>query len=238
MGKFDAATIAAAERKVQRRFIDNDMDHPAVRELIRLCTLRSAARDHFGPAAEEEDILDDKDIPVPDEIFPTDINPETFINEDPASTLPDIYRQISDIISRPQSSAHDIADVVSKDTNLSARLLKIVNSAFYGYPAKIDTLSRAVNIVGTKQISILAIGINLLTLFNKIPASIIDMKSFWQHSILCGINARIIAGYKNIQNTERLFVRGLLPPSYRTAPHVQLCARKMPLCHRQSQTKT
>jgi len=88
--------------------------------------------------------------------------------------------------------------------------LKIVNSAFYGYPSRIDTLSRAVNIVGTKQLSTLAIGINMTNMFKKIPCKIINMKLFWQHSILCGINARIIAGHKNIQNTERLFVAGML----------------------------
>jgi putative nucleotidyltransferase with HDIG domain len=211
MGKFDPATIAAAEQKVAARFIDTDMEHPAVRELFRLCTLRCAMRNICEPPPLGDRLMDDEAIPDPGDIPPAPINLESLISEDTQlSTLPDIYTQINDIISRPQSSAHEIADVVGKDTNLSARLLKIVNSAFYGYPAKIDTLSRAVNIVGTKQISLLAIGINLVTLFKRIPATVIDMKSFWQHSILCGINARIIAGYKNIQNTERLFVAGLL----------------------------
>jgi HD-like signal output (HDOD) protein len=49
-----------------------------------------------------------------------------------------------------------------------------------------------------------------LKVFKKIPSRLIDMRSFWEHSIACGIAARIIAGYKNIQNTERLFVAGLL----------------------------
>ena len=121
-----------------------------------------------------------------------------------------MYRQILNTISRPSSSAYDIESVISKDASLSARLLKIVNSAFYGYPSKIDSLSRAVNIVGTKQLSTLALGVNVVSMFKDIPSDVINMKMFWKHSILCGICARILGGYKTIQNTERLFVAGLL----------------------------
>jgi HD-like signal output (HDOD) protein len=96
------------------------------------------------------------------------------------------------------------------DTNLAARVLKIVNSAFYSYPSKIDSLSHAVNIIGTKQLSTLAVGINITSAFKNIPSEIINMKMFWKHSVLCGICAKVIAGYKNIQNTERMFVAGLL----------------------------
>jgi len=142
---------------------------------------------------------------------PLNINPAQYIRDDTKlSTLPDIYRQILDAISKPNSSAYDIEKVIRIDTNLSARVLKIVNSAFYGYPSKIDTISRAVNIIGTKQLSTLAIGVNITCVFKNIPSEIINMKMFWKHSILCGICARLIAGYKNIQNTERMFVAGLL----------------------------
>jgi len=51
---------------------------------------------------------------------------------------------------------------------------------------------------------------NIMDVFKDIPSDLIDMKSFWKHSIACGVAARIIANYKNIQNTERLFVGGLL----------------------------
>lgn len=209
--EFDASTIAAAEENARKYFLHCDMDHPAVRELFRLCTLREAEGKHPG----REDIKPEMPPQAVNQATPgkkpSDINLAKFIKDDTRlSTLPYIFKQILETISRPNSSAHDIAEVIGKDTNLSGRLLKIVNSAFYGYPSGIDTLSRAVNIVGTKQLSTLAIGINMTNMFKKIPCKIINMKLFWQHSILCGINARIIAGHKNIQNTERLFVAGLL----------------------------
>ncbi len=210
VGNFDAKTIAAAEEIVQNRFCHADVDHPAIRELAHLCTLWTAegkiidhhqVRRHHCP---EQGSVEIKKKPL-------SIDPKKFIRDDTTlSTLPDIYRQILVAISKPNSSAYDIENVINKDTNLSARLLKIVNSAFYGYPSKIDTLSRAVNIVGTKQLSTLAIGVNITCMFKNISSDVINMEMFWKHSILCGICARIIAGYKYIQNTERMFVAGLL----------------------------
>jgi len=207
----DSVKIAAAKEAVHKRFFDDEADHPATRELARLCILRMAEGKKNDGDHGAEGRWTEKEIVAFEKEKPLNINPVTFINEDTKlSTLPDIYRHILDAISKPNSSAYDIENVISKDTNLAARLLKIVNSAFYGYPSRIDTLSRAVNIVGIKQLSTLAIGVNVICMFNNIPPEIVNMKMFWKHSVLCGICARILAGYKNIQNTERMFVIGLL----------------------------
>ena len=215
VNNFDAATIAAAEEIIQKRFCHNDMDHPAIRELMRLCTLWIAASKIIYQDIEQDTVghthLYKKEFEQITKNRPLKINPGQYIGDDTKlSTLPDIYRQIIDAIAKPSSSAYDIEKVIRTDTNLSARVLKIVNSAFYGYPSKIDTLSCAVNIIGMRQLSTLAIGINIISVFKNIPPEIINMKMFWKHSILCGICARLIAGYKNIQNTERMFVAGLL----------------------------
>lgn len=208
---FQPTTIEAAKEIVLERFRHNDMHHPAIEELSRLCILRTAEGARDGDNGILSGDWSYKDRGGIEDKKPVNINVARFIREDTnLSTLPDIYRQIIDAISMPGSSVYDIENVISKDPNLASRLLKIVNSAFYGYPCRIDTLSRAVNVVGTKQLSTLAIGINITYKFKNIPSEIINMKKFWQHSILCGICARIIAGYKNVQNTERLFVAGLL----------------------------
>ena len=212
---FDAATIAAAEEIVQKRFCHNDMGHPAIRELIRLCTLWIAAGKIIHQDIEQDNVgsahLYKTEFEQMKKKIPLNINPAQYMGDDmKLSTLPDIYRQILDTISKPYSSTYDIEKVIRTDPNLSARMLRLVNSAFYSYPTKIDTLSRSVNIIGTRQLSTLAIGINITSVFKNIPSEIINMKMFWKHSILCGICARLIAGYTNIQNTERMFVAGLL----------------------------
>jgi HD-like signal output (HDOD) protein len=85
-----------------------------------------------------------------------------------------------------------------------------VNSAYYGFPSKIDRISRAVTIIGTKEISSLALGISVMQTFKDIPKHIIDMQAFIRHSLACGIIARILAARNNLPQTEQLFVSGLL----------------------------
>jgi len=215
INSFDVAAVTAAEQIVQERFCHNDMTHPAIRELVRLSTLRIASgRIPSLETDQDDDGAIERHKAELDRIrkrIPLNVNTAQYIGDTTKlSTLPAIYRQIIDAISKPSSSTYDIEKVIRTDTNLAARVLKIVNSAFYSYPSKIDSLSHAVNIIGTKQLSTLAVGINITSAFKNIPSEIINMKMFWKHSVLCGICAKVIAGYKNIQNTERMFVAGLL----------------------------
>jgi len=211
LNDFDASEIALAAESVHQRFCHTDREHPAIRELVRLCILRTAEGKNDNPDPALQDFYPTEETSKHKKKHPVTANPLKFIGENTKlSTLPDVYKQLLGTIAKPSSSTYDIENVISKDTNLSARLLKIVNSAFYGYPSKIDTLSRAVSIIGTRQLSTLCMGVNIIHIFNKIPSGLINMKMFWKHSVLCGICARILAGYKNIQNTERMFTAGLL----------------------------
>ncbi len=127
--------------------------------------------------------------------------------------LPDapfIVTELNNVIADDLSTSNDVARVVNKSPSLSAVLLKIVNSAFYGFPSKIDRISRAVTIIGTKQISGIALGICVMQAFKGIPKEFIDMQAFLRHSLTCGLVARILSALKNIQETEQLFVSGLL----------------------------
>ena len=136
----DTDTITEVSESVRKRFALTDTSHPAIAELLRLCidsTLegKSCDTDHLKTTYLTVDQMRDFDRRK----F-SNIDPSMYINEDTKlSTLPDIYRRIMDAISKPSSSAYDIESVISKDTNLAARLLKIVNSAFYAYPFKIDS---------------------------------------------------------------------------------------------------
>jgi len=126
------------------------------------------------------------------------------------SSLPEVYFKINDVLNDPQSSFADIAEVIGNDVSLSARLMKIVNSAFYGYPAKIDTIEHAVSIIGTWQLRDLALSTTILSSFKGVPEKHISMNSFWRHSITCGIAARLIAIQNTDPNPERHFLGGVL----------------------------
>ena len=207
--------IKEAKRSVRDRFIHNNIGYPPVNMLAKFCVLRKAKQiannggQETKPPPKMDDGAVDTDLIL--ERCPKIIDPEKLIKRNiDLPSLPTIYGEINDVIQNPTSSANDIGSVISKDTSLSASLLRIVNSTFYGFPSKIDTLSRAVTILGIKQLKTLVIGVSIMNVFKNIPSTLIDMKSFWKHSITCGIIARVIAVHKKIQNTERLFVAGLL----------------------------
>ncbi len=124
--------------------------------------------------------------------------------------LPQIYSEINAAVKNPKCSGKDIADIVSKDTGLSATLLKIVNSAYYGFPEKIDSLAYAGMALGTRQICSLAMGITVINYFKGMPGTVLDMEAFWRHSVGCGIMARNLATHIQGVNGERVFIGGLL----------------------------
>ncbi len=126
------------------------------------------------------------------------------------SSLPEIYFKINDVINDPESSFGDVADVISNDTSLSFRLLQIVNSSFYNFPSPIDTISHAISIVGTKQLRDLALATSVLTAFEGIPEDFVSMKSFWKHSVGCGIAAWIVALNCRESNPEWYYLAGIL----------------------------
>ena len=214
--KIDPDILREAERRTQEKFSLANLDHPFFQEIVPICTQRLARRMAQNPeASRSKRNLEEE--PFPPEVTTLSSgpeyrrNPEMLVGEDiRLASLPNIFFEITKVISDPRSSAIHIADVISKDPGLSARLLKVVNSAFYSFPSRIDTISRAVMIVGSKQLSALALGTSVVSIFQDIPSDLVDMESFWEHSLACGIAARILASHKNIPNTERLFVAGLL----------------------------
>lgn len=125
------------------------------------------------------------------------------------SSLPSTFTRLNDAVNSARSSNRDIANILSEDASLAARLLRISNSGFYGFPGTIGTITRAVTIVGTRQLRDLALASSVIALFKGIPLAI-NMETFWRHSIACGITARILASYRREANIERFFVAGLL----------------------------
>jgi HD-like signal output (HDOD) protein len=123
---------------------------------------------------------------------------------------PEVCIRMLDLVESPKSTAHDIGEVIASDPNLSARLLKLVNSSFYNYTGRIDTLSRAIAIVGMRELYSLAVSVSAIRAFSNIPVEIINMDTFWRHSIFCGIIARYLGKRCGVLHPERLFVAGLL----------------------------
>jgi HD-like signal output (HDOD) protein len=198
----------------EKRFSQCDPDHPVIQELYRLAALNlefSDQKDWFS-SEPEAGLPSGRMSGEPSPKFNAYLgNPQSLIGPDlELVSLPEIFYQIEAVINNPRSSAFQIAEVISKDPSLSAKLLRIVNSAFYGFPKQIDTISRAVAIVGSDQLHLLTLGTSVIALFRDIPSALMNMGWFWKHSLACGITARLIASYKNFLNIEQLFISGLL----------------------------
>jgi putative nucleotidyltransferase with HDIG domain len=121
-----------------------------------------------------------------------------------------IISELNQVMADPLATSNDVAQVVSKSPSLAAMLLKIVNSAYYGFPSKIDRISRAVTIIGTKEISGVALGICVMQAFRDVPKEVLNMEAFIRHSLACGLVSRILAAMNNVAQTEQMFVSGLL----------------------------
>jgi HD-like signal output (HDOD) protein len=125
-------------------------------------------------------------------------------------TLPEIYFRVRDVVDDPDSTMEDLADVLKLDPAISARLLRIVNSPLYGFPKQIDTISRAVNIVGMQAINDLVTATTVGRTFSGMPIQLMDASMFWRKSVLCALLAEKIAKSCGIEGSERFFIEGLL----------------------------
>lgn len=125
-------------------------------------------------------------------------------------TLPDIYFQVSEMIYDPRFSVSDIGKVISKDPALTARLLKLVNSPIYAFQSHVDTISRAVVVVGIEDLKNLILATSVVDTFSDIPAELVDMTSFWMRSVHCGVICKLLAKASSVLHSERLFLTGLL----------------------------
>lgn len=123
---------------------------------------------------------------------------------------PAIYQEINRVIGAADSTVNAIAEVVARDPGVSIRVLRVVNSAYYGLPTKIDTISEAVATIGTRQLRDLVLATTVMKQFEGIPEDLIDVNAFWRHSLATGIAARTLAAARKESNLESFFVGGML----------------------------
>ncbi len=125
-------------------------------------------------------------------------------------SLPDVYLRVKALLDDPNSSSADVAKAIAQDPGLTARLLRIANSAFFGFAAKIETVSRAITMLGTQQLHDLVLATSVARAFSGMSCEIMNVDLFWRDSVYCGVVSRLLATRCNVLDSERLFVEGLL----------------------------
>jgi HD-like signal output (HDOD) protein len=125
------------------------------------------------------------------------------------SSLPQVLAEVIRVSDDEDSSASDIADVILKDPPLSARILRVVNSSFYGQTRAISTINQAVVTLGIRAVKALALSTSLYRLFDSDKPTV-DRIRFWRHSLEVAIACREIAKACSYQPEEEAFVAGLM----------------------------
>ncbi len=130
------------------------------------------------------------------------------VQEQPCMILLDITMPVEDGVTTCRIT--DITKIIIEDAALSSRILKLANSPMFGYHSEIDSISKAVTVIGTQQLRDMVMAASVMGAFNGIPDDVINMTSFWEHSIFCGIIARVLATCRREANVERFFLAGML----------------------------
>jgi len=129
-------------------------------------------------------------------------------------TLPQVATRLMQVVNDPNTSASDVAAIISQDLSLSAKVLRLANSAFYGIPRSITNINNAVVILGLRVINTIILSV---TVFDMFPQdrykTLFDRKAFWRHSLGCALISKMLASVmkKFIPiDTEEAFCAGLL----------------------------
>lgn len=126
-------------------------------------------------------------------------------------TLPDVYAKVQAIIQDPNSSARDVGAVVAEDPALTARLLKMVNSAFYGMRQEVSTIDHAVVVLGTRELEHVILATTVLKVFpHREGEARFNLQAFWRHALGTAIAAREVSRRMQMGKPEELFTMGLL----------------------------
>jgi HD-like signal output (HDOD) protein len=139
-------------------------------------------------------------------------------------TLPEVYLKVRELLDDPDSSMVDIADAICVDLSLTGRILRIANSAFCGFSAAVQTVPHAVSLLGTQLVHDLVLSTSVARAFSGVPEGVVDMQQFWRNSVLCGIQAKVIAEHSETPDSGHMFTVGLLAHVGRMVLYLRLPA--------------
>jgi putative nucleotidyltransferase with HDIG domain len=120
-------------------------------------------------------------------------------------TLPHVVQRLAAMIGRPTVSTEEIGSIIEKDQVLAAKVLRLANSPFYGFPSRIGSVPHAVIVLGFNVVKGLTLCASALSIMKDA-----GMDQLWRHSLGVAIAANLLASRLEIKNPEELFVAGLL----------------------------
>ncbi|HOG18708.1 MAG: phosphodiesterase [Syntrophaceae bacterium PtaU1.Bin231] len=119
-------------------------------------------------------------------------------------TVPGTLKRISGIIEKPRLALEEISRFVASDPALTSKVLKMVNSAVYGFPGRISSVPHAIMLLGLNVVKGLLLGVSVFDIMQKV------MGGLWEHSVACAVVSRSIAEKMKVKDPEEVSVSGLL----------------------------
>ncbi len=135
---------------------------------------------------------------------------ELISREGFASSLPNAYYDLKEAIDDDDSEFEDFEFIINQDISLSAKLLRMVNSPFFGLDSQVETVSHAISVIGLSELNELVLATSVLDKFKGLPSKVFDINKFSDHSVFCGTVARLIAEMIQYPKRDTLFTSGLL----------------------------
>ena len=125
-------------------------------------------------------------------------------------TLPLVANKINAILHDPKSSVSDLSEIIEKDQSITAKMLKLVNSAHYGLPQKINNINQAIAMLGYRNISYIVMTLSVFDALKNMKKRSFDRRRFWVHSIAVGLLSMKLAKECNFLLVDDIFTAGLL----------------------------
>jgi HD-like signal output (HDOD) protein len=126
------------------------------------------------------------------------------------ASLPAVYHQVRAVLDNPDSSINELSSVVAADAGLTVRMLHVVNSVYFGLMSRVDTVSRAVSVLGMQQVHDIVLATSVSAMFKGMSPASMNMTRFWSNSVMRALIARTGAEMVRSGDLERFFVSGLL----------------------------
>jgi putative nucleotidyltransferase with HDIG domain len=126
-------------------------------------------------------------------------------------TLPTVIAKMLDLVDNPKTHTKNLANLISNDQSLTARILKTANSAYYGLSREISTVDTAIVVMGYNAVKEMGLSLSVIDAFKNIGSlNRFDVQKYWEHSVGVGTIARAIAKKYMPQDSGEMFVAGLL----------------------------
>jgi two-component system, cell cycle response regulator len=135
---------------------------------------------------------------------------QAVLSSDELPTLPTVASKLISLTSREDATLGDISELIAKDMSISAKILKVSNSAFYSFPQQIGSINQAVSILGMNAVRSLVLSFSFLTMKGGKTVNRFDFEGFWERSLASAVAAKLILEKVQGANTEEIFISGLL----------------------------